>query len=86
MTLAEVLAPAIRLARDGIEVTYDLAADLAFSQRLKNNPASLRKFYKPDGSSYEVGEIFKQPDLAWTLSEIAAGGVDAFYRGSVKKR
>ena len=86
MTLAEVLAPAIRLARDGIEVTYDLAADLAFSQRLKNNPASLRKFYKPDGSSYEVGEIFKQPDLAWTLSEIAAGGVDAFYRGSVAKK
>jgi gamma-glutamyltranspeptidase/glutathione hydrolase len=63
-----------------------LAADLAFSQRLKNNPASLRKFYKPDGSSYEVGEIFKQPDLAWTLSEIAAGGVDAFYRGSVAKK
>ena len=86
MTLAEVLAPAIRLARDGIEVTYDLAADLAFSQRLKNNPASLRKFYKPDGSSYEVGEIFKQPDLAWTLSEIAAGGVDALYRGSVAKK
>ena len=86
MTLAEVVAPAIRLARDGIEVTYDLAADLAFSQRLKNNPASLRKFYKPDGSSYEVGEIFKQPDLAWTLSEIAAGGVDAFYRGSVAKK
>ena len=86
MTLAEVLAPAIRLARDGIEVTYDLAADLAFSQRLKNNPASLRKFYKPDGSNYEVGEIFKQPDLAWTLSEIAAEGVDAFYRGSVAEK
>lgn len=86
MTLAEVLAPAIRLARDGIEVTYDLAADLAFSQRLKNNPATLRKFYKPDGSNYEVGEVFKQPDLAWTLSEIAAGGVDAFYRGSVAEK
>jgi gamma-glutamyltranspeptidase/glutathione hydrolase len=86
MALAEVLAPAIRLARDGIEVTYDLAADLAFSQRLKNNPASLRKFYKPDGSNYEVGEIFKQPDLAWTLSEIAAEGVDAFYRGSVAEK
>lgn len=86
MTLAEVLAPAIRLARDGITVTYDLAADLAFSQRLKNNPASLRKFYKPDGTNYEVGEIFKQPDLAWTLSEIAAGGIDAFYRGSVAEK
>ncbi len=86
MSLAEVLEPAIRLARDGIEVTYDLAADLARSQRLKNNPASLRKFYKPDGSNYEVGELWKQPDLAWTLSEIAEHGVDAFYSGSVAEK
>ena len=86
MSLAEVLEPAIRLARDGIAVTYDLAADLSRSQRLKNNPASLKKFYKPDGSHYEVGEIFKQPDLAWTLSEIAKSGADAFYHGSVAKK
>ena len=86
MSLAEVLEPAIRLARDGIAVTYDLAADLSRSQRLKNNPASLKKFYKPDGSNYEVGEIFKQPDLAWTLSEIAKSGADAFYHGSVAEK
>ena len=86
LTLAEVLEPAIRLARDGIIVTYDLAADLARSERLKNNPAALKKFYKPDGSNYEVGELFKQPDLAWTLSEIAKNGVDAFYKGSVAKK
>ena len=86
MTLAEVLEPAIRMARDGIEVTYDLAADLSRSQRLKSNPAALRKFYKPDGSNYEVGELWKQPDLAWTLSEIAEHGVDAFYKGSVAKK
>ncbi len=86
MTLAEVLEPAIRLARDGIIVTYDLAADLARSDRLKNNPAALRKFYKPDGSNYEVGELFKQPDLAWTLSEIAEHGVEAFYSGSVAEK
>jgi len=86
LTLAEVLEPAIRLARDGIIVTYDLAADLARSERLKNNPAALKKFYKPDSSNYEVGELFKQPDLAWTLSEIAKNGVDAFYKGSVAKK
>ncbi|MFK7863226.1 MAG: gamma-glutamyltransferase [Pseudohongiellaceae bacterium] len=86
LSLAEVLEPSIRLARDGIRVTYDLAADLARSQRLKNNPASLRKFYKTDGSNYEVGELFKQPDLAWTLSEIAEHGVEAFYSGSVAKK
>lgn len=86
MTLAEVLEPAIRLARDGIIVTYDLAADLARSERLRNNPASLKKFYKPDGSNYEVGELFKQPDLAWTLTQIAEHGVDAFYKGNVAEK
>lgn len=86
MTLAEVLEPAIRMARDGIKVTYDLAADLSRSERLRNNPAALRKFYKPDGSNYEVGELWKQPDLAWTLSEIAEHGVEAFYSGSVAKK
>ena len=86
LSLAEVLEPSIRLARDGIRVTYDLADDLARSQRLKNNPASLRKFYKADGSNYEVGELFKQSDLAWTLSEIAEHGVEAFYSGSVAKK
>ena len=86
MTLAEVLEPAIRLARDGIVVTYDLAADLSRSVRLKNNAAALKKFYKPDGSNYEVGELFKQPDLAWTLSEIAHNGVDAFYKGSIAEK
>jgi gamma-glutamyltranspeptidase/glutathione hydrolase len=86
MSLAEVLEPAIRLARDGIVVTYDLAANLSRSERLRNNPASLRKFYKPDGSNYEVGDLFKQPDLAWTLSQIAEHGVDAFYRGSVARK
>lgn len=86
LSLAEVLEPSIRLARDGIRVTYDLADDLTRSQRLKNNPASLRKFYKADGTNYEVGELFKQPDLAWTLSEIAEYGVEAFYSGSVAKK
>ncbi|WP_439106862.1 gamma-glutamyltransferase [Congregibacter sp.] len=86
MSLAEVLEPAIRMARDGIKVTYDLAADLSRSERLRNNPAALRKFYKADGSSYEVGELWKQPDLAWTLSEIAEHGVEAFYSGSVARK
>ena len=52
----------------------------------KNTPARLKKFYKPDGSNYEVGEIFKQPDLAWTLSEIAKSGAEAFYHGSVAEK
>ena len=87
MSWREVAAPAIELARDGVVVWEDLAVNLARSKaRLSANPASRAKFYKPDGSNYEVGDLFRQPDLAWTLEQIAEGGADAFYRGEIARR
>ena len=74
------------MARDGIKVTYDLAADLDEVGTAKKQPRQSQKFINADGSNYKVSEIFKQPDLAWTLSEIAKNGVDAFYRGSVAEK
>jgi len=68
-------------------VWEDLAVNLARSkERLSANPASRAKFYKPDGSNYEVGDVWRQPDLAWTLEQIAEGGADAFYRGEIARR
>ncbi|WP_428269766.1 gamma-glutamyltransferase [Haliangium sp.] len=45
--------------------------------------ATLATFRKPDGSSYQTGEVWKQPELAATLEKIAEAGPDAFYRGPV---
>ena len=71
MSWAEVVEPAIRLARDGIVVTDDLANNLRASKsRLTQNPAAAEAFYKADGSEYEVGEILRQPDLAWSLEQL----------------
>jgi gamma-glutamyltranspeptidase/glutathione hydrolase len=87
MSWAEVVEPALRLARDGITVTDDLAANLrASKERLTRNPASAAAFYRPDGSDYQVGEVLRQPDLAWTLEQLRDGGADAFYRGAVADR
>lgn len=87
MTWAEVIEPALRLARDGIEVTDDLAMNLSGSKaRLTNNPATAAAFYKPNGSDYRSGETLRQPDLAWTLEQLQMGGADAFYRGSIAER
>ena len=87
MSWREVAQPAIDLARDGMIVWEDLAVNLARSKpRLSANPASRAKFYKPDGSDYEVGDLYRQPDLAWTLEQIAEGGADAFYRGEIARR
>ncbi|WP_188946356.1 gamma-glutamyltransferase family protein, partial [Polymorphobacter multimanifer] len=43
-------------------------------------------FMKKDGNPYAPGDLFKQPDLAWTLTQIANGGRDAFYKGKVAER
>ncbi|MGB0542811.1 MAG: gamma-glutamyltransferase [Longimicrobiales bacterium] len=87
MSWAEVVEPALQLARDGIVVTDDLASNLRASKaRLTQNPASAAAFYKADGNEYEVGEVLRQPDLAWSLEQLRDGGADAFYRGAIADR
>jgi gamma-glutamyltranspeptidase/glutathione hydrolase len=87
MSLSEVLAPAIKLAEDGFEVTYDLARILqSYESRLRSFPETEKIFYKGKLGYYEAGEILKQKDLAWSLKQIAKHGVDAFYSGEIAKR
>jgi len=82
MTLAEVIKPAIALARDGIAVTPGLADSLkGLEDRLKKWPSSETIFYKEGGGYYEPGESLVQTDLANTLQKIADEGPDGFYKG-----
>ena len=84
LTREQALAPAITLARDGIPVSYSLFFEISASaQNLRKNPAAERQFFQPDGSAYAVGDIWRQPDLAWTLSEISEEGINGFYGGEV---
>jgi gamma-glutamyltranspeptidase/glutathione hydrolase len=87
MTWAEVARPAVALARDGVRVTDDLAENLARARpRMALHAESMATYYRPDGTAYEPGDTLRQPDLAWTLDQIATGGADAFYRGEVARR
>ena len=87
LPLAEVVTPAIELAEKGFEVSFALNYEInARAERLRMNPEALRLFFKPDGALYEVGETFRQPDLAWTLRQIAERGKAGFYRGEVAQR
>ena len=80
LTLKQVIAPAIRLAREGYPLTWEAAADL-HDQHLAEFPESHRVFQR-NGDYYKPGEVFRQPDLARTLERIAEKPED-FYRGSL---
>jgi gamma-glutamyltranspeptidase/glutathione hydrolase len=87
LSLERVIAPAIRLAEEGIEVSYGLAQSLeAGKERLMNNEAAARIFFHPDGTPYRAGDRLVQSDLAWSLKQIAAEGAGAFYRGAIAQR
>jgi gamma-glutamyltranspeptidase/glutathione hydrolase len=84
MSLAEILAPAIRLAEDGIQVPRGLAFALAGNRaRFEKDPSSVKYFMHPEGRPYDTGETLKQPDLGRTLRMIAADGRRGFYEGEV---
>ena len=79
-----MLQPAIRLAREGIVVSHDMAGALARRQeRMCRNEASCRYFYRADGTPYAMGDRLVQKDLGRSLELIAKGGPDAFYRGRI---
>src|SRR5579863_3002234 len=83
LTLKQVMAPAIRLARDGYALTWGEARDFQRDKYLSSFPESRRVFQR-DGNYYQSGEIFRQPDLAKTLERIASKP-DDFYHGTLAR-
>ncbi|MFE8146847.1 gamma-glutamyltransferase [Brenneria goodwinii] len=80
----QVMAPAIKLARYGFELTRADTDILDTTvARFKNDPESARIFLRPDGSPLQPGDKLVQRDLANTLQAIADNGPDAFYKGKI---
>jgi gamma-glutamyltranspeptidase/glutathione hydrolase len=87
MSMKQVIAPAMKLAIDGISVTSDLSNSLSgLKSRITQWPSSAEIFYHADGSNYQVNEIFKQPELAHSLSLIAEKGSKGFYQGETAEK
>jgi len=86
LPMSELLAPAIRYAREGFPVTELIAHYWRLGgERLKDQP-NFAETYLPGGRAPEKGEIFKNLDLARTYEIIAEKGRDAFYRGEIARR
>jgi len=82
MTLAQVMAPAIRLARQGFLVDSALAHSLRGAQERICRFAGCETFF-PDSAPPSPGTVLRQPDLARSLQRIADNGPRAFYDGPV---
>ncbi|TIM13793.1 MAG: gamma-glutamyltransferase, partial [Mesorhizobium sp.] len=84
LTRQDLMAPAIRYARDGFVLEQgDVASLEGGAARLAKDPAAAAIFLKPDGKPYAVGERLVQADLAASLSAISERGRDAFYKGPI---
>lgn len=82
----QVLEPAIELAEQGFVMNRFLSASLLKNQEHLTRFPSTAKVFFSEGRVPQPGEIFRQPDLARTLKEIAGKGADVFYKGAVPRR
>ncbi len=81
-----VLQPAIDLARNGMPISWGLSDSFKrLNSYWEMYPSSAKIFRKEDGSFYEPGDTWKQPDLAATLERIQANGKDGFYKGETAR-
>ncbi|MGB7730587.1 MAG: gamma-glutamyltransferase [Candidatus Acidiferrum sp.] len=84
--LPEDLAPAILTAKNGYPVTEWVAAYWATETDYLRGDDEATKVYLPNDRPPKTGEVFHNPDLAWSLQQIADHGRDAYYKGEISKR
>lgn len=87
MKLAEVLQPAIKLAREGITISEDFGQWLSddYKWKLEKTPGKAYPFFDSGGNLLKAGDLLVQKDLAKTLQMIANYGTSVFYHGPIGK-
>lgn len=86
LPVADVLAPAIRLARDGMIVSPGLAEGIELDKATLLQDEGMRSMFFVDGAPRRAGDIIVQSALAETLAQLAEEGLDSMYRGAVADR
>jgi gamma-glutamyltranspeptidase len=86
VTWADLVAPAIRAATNGYVVSDGLATTLATEREHFLKYEGSRKLFFRNGEPLHAGDTLRNPDLAWSLEQIADSGANAVYRGAVGRR
>ena len=86
LPLPVLLAPSIRLAREGFRTDLRYASVATWRAELLTADARLARTFLDEGRPPKPGFLIRQPELAATLESLAAGGHDAFYRGALSGR
>lgn len=84
--LAEDLAPAIRTAQEGFPVSELTSAVWTAEMDLLRGDSAASGTYLIQDHAPRTGEVFRNPELAWSLQQLAAHGRDAFYKGEIAKK
>ncbi len=85
-TFAQVLAPSIDYAINGFPVGEVVSVYWRDSEKDLRADEPTARTYLINGRLPQAGEIFRNPDLAWTYRQIATGGKAAFYRGAIARK
>ncbi len=85
-SLAQVLAPSIDYATNGFPVGEVVSVYWKDSENVLREDEPTARTFLPDGRAPKVGDVFRNPDLAWTYRQIASGGAAAFYKGAVAQK
>jgi gamma-glutamyltranspeptidase/glutathione hydrolase len=85
LNMQQILAPAINYARNGFPLADEAAYYFNEAYAANANNKNFAQLYFPNGKVPQRGDIFKNVQLANTLSKIATGGRDAFYKGDIAK-
>ena len=82
---ARLFQPAIKLATAGFPISQKLYGELSRDKLFPKDGAARAYFYQADGSAKPAGSTLTNPELAATMTIIAAQGADIFYRGDIAK-
>ncbi len=83
MPLAELVKPAVRLARDGVPLTLQQAYVIEILADIATSTPESAALFAPEGTLLRAGDVIRQPELGDALERLGAEGAEPFYDGDV---